>query len=69
MSLSGVLSSGTRISLANFEVLCHHSLHIAELGGAKQRQSKQTIDFFFCIYFESLLASESSSYSYNIFLF
>lgn len=34
-------------SLANFEVLCHHSLHTAEVGGAKQRQSKQTIDFFF----------------------
>lgn len=45
MSLSGVLSSGTRISLANSEVLCHHSFHI-ELGGAKQRQSKQTIDLF-----------------------
>lgn len=46
MSLSGVLSSGTRTSLGKFEVLCHHSWYIAELGGAKQHQSKQTINFF-----------------------
>lgn len=55
MPLSGVLSSGTRTSLADFEVLCHHSRHIAELGGAKQCQSKQTINFFLHLFLSPFL--------------
>lgn len=68
MSLSGVLSSGTRTTLANFEVLCHHSWHIAELGGAKHCQSKQTINFFLHLFLSPFLPLREAGTA-TIFLF